>query len=140
MGLSRHPIADLFCNAQIVIFLTYTLAAWLLLSKGQRALTAESSAVPDLPSQMLSWPAVCVLWGLAGVEVYSLIHPFLLGDRLPFLPLMMTSVYCAAGLLWGWFCLGWSLLPSVSAGVGPSARAKREAKSPREGKAKKQRQ
>jgi hypothetical protein len=49
-------------------------------------------------------PAVAAfLLGLFGLEVYcSLLHGWLLGQRLPFLPLMLTSVYCALGVGWVW--------------------------------------
>eukprot|EP00884_Botryococcus_braunii_P019288 jgi/Botrbrau1/6042/Bobra.0042s0025.2 len=54
-----------------------------------------------------------VLLGIVGVELFSLLHPLLLGDRLPFLPLMLISVYCAAGLLWAWLWLGAPYLGSL---------------------------
>ena len=38
---------------------------------------------------------------LEGLASWAL--PALAGDRLPFLPLMVTSVYCACGLGWVWF-------------------------------------
>lgn len=48
------------------------------------------------------------LWGLLGVEMYSaFIHSWLWQDKLPFLPLLLTSVYCAVGIFcyWGKWCL-----------------------------------
>jgi len=40
------------------------------------------------------------LLGLLMVSLfYSVIHPLLFGDRLPFLPLMLFSVYCSLGVL-----------------------------------------
>jgi alpha-1,3-glucosyltransferase len=50
-------------------------------------------------------PAAARLYmaGLVPLELYcALGHRALLGDRLPFVPLMLTSVYCAAGVLWAW--------------------------------------
>ena len=39
--------------------------------------------------------------GLAAVEIYcSWLHPWVWKDRLAFLPLMLTSVYAALGVLW----------------------------------------
>ena len=46
---------------------------------------------------------VVYLGGLVAVEVYAtFLHPVVLGDRLPFLPLMLTSVYSSVGMLWAW--------------------------------------
>jgi alpha-1,3-glucosyltransferase len=45
------------------------------------------------------------LAGLVVLELYcTLGHKALLGERLPFVPLMLTSVYCAVGVTWAW---GW---------------------------------
>ncbi|KAG0587534.1 hypothetical protein KC19_2G171900 [Ceratodon purpureus] len=43
------------------------------------------------------------LGGLVVVEIYGLcVHPFWFGSSLPFLPLMLTSVYCAVGMVYFW--------------------------------------
>lgn len=48
-------------------------------------------------------PEWIYLAGLAFVEVYGTwIHPLVLSERLPFLPLMLVSTYCAAGMVWIW--------------------------------------
>lgn len=37
------------------------------------------------------------------VTIYeTVLHKLLLGDRLPFLPLAFTSVYCAIGIMYSW--------------------------------------
>ncbi|KAF5828993.1 ALG6, ALG8 glycosyltransferase family-domain-containing protein [Dunaliella salina] len=47
--------------------------------------------------------AVLYLTGIVALELYcSFVHPALLGAKLPFLPLMLTSMYCALGLGWVW--------------------------------------
>lgn len=43
------------------------------------------------------------LLGLVPLELYcSFGHGLLLGGRLPFAPLMLTSAYCAAGVCYAW--------------------------------------
>ena len=47
-----------------------------------------------------SWE-VAYLFGFAPLELFaSFVHPLLLAPRLPFLPLMLTSVYCAIGVVY----------------------------------------
>ncbi len=60
------------------------------------------------------------LCGLAALEVYcAAVHPLVLAKRLPFLPLLLTSAYCAAGMAWAWWRLARPYLR-------PSRRAKAE--------------
>ena len=43
------------------------------------------------------------LWGMVAVELAtSWVLPLLLGERLPFLPLMAVSLYCSLGMLHAW--------------------------------------
>jgi alpha-1,3-glucosyltransferase len=52
------------------------------------------------------------LLGLFPLFVFeNVIHPLLgLNTRLPFLPLMLTSVYCAVGVLYFWLKYYWHFL------------------------------
>ncbi|ORY96168.1 glycosyltransferase family 57 protein [Syncephalastrum racemosum] len=45
---------------------------------------------------------VLYLLGLAGLQLYTAAHPLLFGERYEFLPLLVTSVYCGAGIMYGW--------------------------------------
>lgn len=48
------------------------------------------------------------LAGLVGLELYcTLGHTALQGARLPFVPLMLTSVYCAVAFTWVWGWMAW---------------------------------
>ncbi len=50
---------------------------------------------------------VLYLVGLLGLEVFCSFLCLLFADKLPFLPLMLTSVYCAVGLIHQWGSLCW---------------------------------
>ncbi|RMZ52990.1 hypothetical protein APUTEX25_001109, partial [Auxenochlorella protothecoides] len=63
------------------------------------------------PSRLHTLPGA-YLWGLVGVEAASSwILPYLLGSRLPFLPLALVSCYCAVGI---GAALIWSSFPYIS--------------------------
>jgi len=49
------------------------------------------------------------LYGLIGVQLFSSAHSFILGDKLPFLPLLLTSVYCSIGVGYAYIKLYWML-------------------------------
>ena len=44
------------------------------------------------------------IWGLLPLHVYcNAIHSIIgLDERLPFIPLMLTSLYCTVGVTWSW--------------------------------------
>lgn len=49
------------------------------------------------------WIEKIYLSGFVVVEVWGqFLHPLILGDRLPFLPLMLISFYCAIGMMYSW--------------------------------------
>ena len=68
--------------------------------KGARSSSRSSRScqVPLLPRHERLY-----LWGLVAVELAtSWVLPPLLGERLPFLPLMGVSLYCSLGMLYCW--------------------------------------
>ena len=43
------------------------------------------------------------LYGFIALQLYTgLVHGLVFGDLLEFLPLLLTSVYCATGVMYGW--------------------------------------
>eukprot|EP00775_Hariotina_reticulata_P003940 gene3940-4194_t len=80
------------------------------------------SAQPGIPGAAHQSPGTCVslheccawlpwqyrayLGGLVALELYcTLGHSMLFGQHLPFVPLMLTSVYCALAFTWSWVWL-----------------------------------
>ncbi|PNH09192.1 putative dolichyl pyrophosphate Glc1Man9GlcNAc2 alpha-1,3-glucosyltransferase [Tetrabaena socialis] len=69
------------------------------------------------------WAAVGYLIGFVALEAYvSLLHGWLvvggwrLAERLPFLPLMATSLYCSVGVLWVWAAMAAEWVGQLRAG------------------------
>ncbi|PIA55974.1 hypothetical protein AQUCO_00700352v1 [Aquilegia coerulea] len=52
---------------------------------------------------VVGWVGMSYLLGLLVVELWGVIlQPYILGDRLPFLPLMLVSIYCSLGIMYSW--------------------------------------
>lgn len=54
------------------------------------------------------------LVGLLVVEIWAqFLHPFILGGKFPFVPLMLISMYCSLGVMYSWIWqLRWILTPT----------------------------
>lgn len=96
--VSTYSLFPLLFEAQeypikVTILVVYALVMWLAFST-----LFETNGKPLVtPSEKV------YLGGLVVVEVYGqCLHPFLFGSALPFLPLMLTSVYCAVGMVYFW--------------------------------------
>ncbi|KAM7471999.1 hypothetical protein LguiA_010182 [Lonicera macranthoides] len=64
----------------------------------------SSNAVSNNGEFYIGWIPKIYLVGLLVVETWGqILHPYLLGNKLPFLPLMMISIYCALGMMYSWF-------------------------------------
>ncbi|GLU00343.1 hypothetical protein SLE2022_177200 [Rubroshorea leprosula] len=51
----------------------------------------------------IGWIGKSYLFGLLVVELWGqILHHYLLGDRFPFIPLMLISIYCALGITYSW--------------------------------------
>ncbi|KAH7572970.1 hypothetical protein JRO89_XS03G0043600 [Xanthoceras sorbifolium] len=51
----------------------------------------------------LGWVGKSYLFGLLIVEIWGqFLHPYFLGDKLPFVPLMLISIYCGLGIMYSW--------------------------------------
>ncbi|KAF3434127.1 hypothetical protein FNV43_RR25230 [Rhamnella rubrinervis] len=75
--------------------------------KKKRKNNMGSKASPSAASHNggfdIGWVGKSYLVGLVIVEVWGqLLQPLILGDKLPFVPLMLISIYCALGVLYSW--------------------------------------
>ncbi|WVZ74532.1 hypothetical protein U9M48_022703 [Paspalum notatum var. saurae] len=56
----------------------------------------------------IGWVGLSYLLGIAAIELWSRVfHNHVFSDRLPFLPLIMVSLYCGAGMMYSWM---WQLV------------------------------
>ncbi|KAJ7961854.1 Alpha-1,3-glucosyltransferase [Quillaja saponaria] len=64
---------------------------------------SSSNAIIEKRGFVIGWVEKSYLVGLAAVEIWGqFLHPLLLGDKLPFVPLMLISIYCAFGIMYSW--------------------------------------
>lgn len=69
----------------------------------QSRLIESSSPAAEKGGFIISWVGKCYLLGLLLVEIWGqFLHPYLLGDKFPFVPLMLISIYCAFGIMCSW--------------------------------------
>ncbi|GLT84252.1 hypothetical protein SLE2022_024950 [Rubroshorea leprosula] len=51
----------------------------------------------------IGWIGKVYLFGLLVVELWGqILHPYILGETFPFIPLMLMSIYCALGMTYSW--------------------------------------
>ena len=53
---------------------------------------------------LVEWHEALNLYGLLALQFYCVaVYPWLgVATKLPFLPLLLTSVFCAVGVIWSW--------------------------------------
>lgn len=73
---------------------------------------ASSSAAARKEEFTVNWVVKSYLIGIIVVEIGGqFLHPLFFGDKLPFVPLMLISIYCAIGIMYSWI---WQLKSIVS--------------------------
>lgn len=91
---------DLHLCLQVLMLLIYTIGLWALCR--QQVPSSHAGGSDAWLFSPLRLAEVYVL-GFAVVEGYcAAVHPLVFGGRLPFLPLMLRSLYSAAGVLYIW--------------------------------------
>ena len=95
---------------QVLLVLLHTLYSYWQL----RTIAGSDSA-----QSLLTKAETAYLMGFVPLEIScTVLHPWLLASKLPFLPLLLTSVYCALGISYCWCLLAsrW-LWPATANGV-----------------------
>ncbi|KAI3758504.1 hypothetical protein L6452_06069 [Arctium lappa] len=105
--VSSYSLFPLLYEAQeypikVVLLLLHIALMWYGFSS-QFSERIESGKSTASVSIVTGWMEKSYLLGFVVVEIWGqFLHPFLLGDKLPFLPLMMMSFYCALGMMYSW--------------------------------------
>lgn len=86
---------------KVLLLLLHSMVMWL----GFSAQYADEKG--DGESKKGKFEIGCIeksyLMGLVIVEIVSqFLHPYFLGDRYAFMPLMLISTYCAVGIMYSW--------------------------------------
>ncbi|XP_065847505.1 dolichyl pyrophosphate Glc1Man9GlcNAc2 alpha-1,3-glucosyltransferase [Euphorbia lathyris] len=110
---------------KVMLLLLYSILTWLSFSAQftKNAATAMSVSSKkgggkklDLrgSSNLIGWVGKCYIFGIVAVEIWGqFLHPYLLGDKLPFVPLLLVSIFCALEIMYSWIWqLRWILLYS----------------------------
>ncbi|CAN6486854.1 unnamed protein product [Victoria cruziana] len=100
---------------KVMLLLTHVAILWSGLSQHFSTISTceggkdkKRSSVSWQGTGLFTWPIKIYLSGLLVIETWGqFVHPYILGDKMPFLPLMLLSIYCAIGMLYSWiFQLG----------------------------------
>lgn len=98
---------------KVLLLLLHTALIWLGFSshfcttsasehRGNEKLLS-TSASKNVHSFVIGWFGKLYLVGLMIIEIWGqFLHPIFLGNKFPFLPLMITSIYCGFGMIHSW--------------------------------------
>ncbi|CAL1390472.1 unnamed protein product [Linum trigynum] len=65
--------------------------------------SSSSSRSGEEGEFMIGWGGKCYIIGIVMVETWGqLLHPYFLGDKLPFAPLLLISIYCGVEVVYSW--------------------------------------
>ncbi|OAY75378.1 putative dolichyl pyrophosphate Glc1Man9GlcNAc2 alpha-1,3-glucosyltransferase [Ananas comosus] len=102
---------------KVLLLLIYSILMWVGFSSHFSLGTVvdqtkeKGSSGGSTKNGLIGWTGKSYLFGLVAVELYGqLFHPYIFGSKLPFLPLMLVSFYCAIGMMYSW---AWQLLQIV---------------------------
>ena len=125
-AVSCYSLFPLLFEAQeypikVILLLLHSIIMWLAFSaqftKGEEAkaaarikkkdeqlkLKGNSSRADKKEGFVIGGVEKSYLVGLLVVEIWSqFLHPLIFGDKLPFVPLMLISIYCGLGIMYSW--------------------------------------
>ncbi|KAL5973715.1 hypothetical protein ACLOJK_030371 [Asimina triloba] len=92
---------------KVLLLVTHTALMWLgfsrQFSKGVVQRVNSKDTAEREGCSLIGWIEVIYLLGMVGVEIWGqFLHPYFFHDKLPFLPLMLISIYCAMGMIYSW--------------------------------------
>ncbi|ERM99163.1 probable dolichyl pyrophosphate Glc1Man9GlcNAc2 alpha-1,3-glucosyltransferase [Amborella trichopoda] len=95
---------------KVVLLLLHSFLMWSSFSlqfgkyaSGKKANDAKSEQGCGERIRLIGKMGRIYLLGLLVIEVWGqFLHTYLLGDKLPFVPLMLVSVYCSFGMVYSW--------------------------------------
>ncbi|XP_071717005.1 dolichyl pyrophosphate Glc1Man9GlcNAc2 alpha-1,3-glucosyltransferase-like [Rutidosis leptorrhynchoides] len=87
---------------KVLLLVLYVTLMWFGFSSASESIT-DGASVSKNGGFVFKWVEKIYLVGFVVVEIWGqFLHPLLLGDRFPFLPLMLVSFYCALGMMYSW--------------------------------------
>ncbi|KAG9452482.1 hypothetical protein H6P81_005386 [Aristolochia fimbriata] len=96
---------------KVLLLVNHSLLVWSsfssLISKSksdkEREKVKSRGLVDNTGKGLLGCVEIIYLLGILCIEIWGqFLHQYIFGDKLPFLPLMLISVYCALGMLYSW--------------------------------------
>lgn len=94
---------------KVLLLLTYATLIWVGFSSHFAANSAQEgkkvngSGRTVKKNGFIGWIGLSYFLGMVAIELWSQVfHHHVFGDGLPFLPLMMVSVYCGVGMMYSW--------------------------------------
>ena len=97
-------MCHVLCMQVLMVLLHTAVAYWML-----------CRVVNTKASTLLSRQQQAYLWGFAPLEIFcAALHPLMFASKLPFLPLLLMSVYSALGIGFCWLQMAGCWLPRLS--------------------------
>ncbi|XP_006647705.2 probable dolichyl pyrophosphate Glc1Man9GlcNAc2 alpha-1,3-glucosyltransferase [Oryza brachyantha] len=94
---------------KVLLLLTYATLMWVGFSSHFAANSAQEGKNVNEPGSIskknsfVGWISCSYLLGILAIELWSQVfHHYVFGNRFPFLPLMMASIYSGVGMMYSW--------------------------------------
>lgn len=107
-AVSCYSLFPLLYEAQeypikVLLLLLHTILMWFSFSAQYSGSLRGDKKGGEKQGFEVGWVTKSYLIGVVVVEIWGqFLHPHLFGDKLPFVPLMLISMFCAIGILYSW--------------------------------------